>query len=203
MKKRKAVLALIIALTGLLISSFGMQVAYGQVPDFVRLDEQLHALIKEKSTPDALLLEAISRLGKVTESPAFWTQIANDPSYSSQHRRRAVFALFRRHAEKIGELHLLGEILKPAKWLQESSIVKLPFVFGAVPVDVNPNESIVCISVLYGGDIYIRILGNVEESAVREVLLGKEVKEVSFVVMQFGYVDGYDEWLRSPAPRQK
>ena len=199
MKNSKAVLVMAI----LCFYSTGLWtvVGYGQVPDFARLDDQLHALIKDKSTPDPTLLEAISRLGKISEPPAFWIQIANDPGYTIQHRRRAVFALFRRHAEYVRELHLLGQFLESSEWFQERSVEKVPFVFGWVPVPPAPNEIIFTISVLGGWKIYMRVAGDVEESTVREILSGKEGEglDMDLIITQYGYGDDYDEWLRRDA----
>jgi hypothetical protein len=54
------------------------------------IDAVLRSTITNKAASDEALLQAISRLGPVTELAAFWTGIANDSSYSTWHRTRAV-----------------------------------------------------------------------------------------------------------------
>lgn len=184
---------------------FGMVcifIGHAQVPDFAKLTVQLRAAITNKTTTDDVLLESISRLGKFSEPPSFWTKIANDPQYSRQHRTRAVFALFRRHGEWSGEAHLLGKCLMPAKWLEESSIEKVPYEFGKLPVDVNPGESVFSISVLHGPSIYVKLAGNVDVETFNALLRGNDVSNLKRepTILQYGYGDDYDDWLRGTFP---
>src|SRR5690349_13054789 len=67
--------------------------------DFPALDRVLHSVITDRQTSDSNLLQAISRLGPVTEPPSFWWPVIDDSSYSIAHRTRALYALFRRHGE--------------------------------------------------------------------------------------------------------
>src|SRR5437764_8037970 len=84
-----------LAVVALVIS---VRACQGQPPiDFQRLSAQLLNLITNKGVSDENLLETISRLGRVTEPSSFWNKIADDTSYSRQHRIRAIFALLRRH----------------------------------------------------------------------------------------------------------
>lgn len=188
-------LAILYLAAGILWTSVGQ----GQVPDFAHLDRQLRATIKDKSTSDSVLRESISRLGRFTESPGFWTEIANDPSYSLCHRTRAVFALFRRHGEWSGEPRSLGKCLAPAKWLNESSIERVTYVLGYLPTEVNPGESVYSITVLSGPKIYIRMRSEVDEETFHALLRGKNVPDLKTepTILQFGYGDDYDEWLRN------
>ena len=167
------------------------------ITNFTALDIQLHAAIANTNTPDDLLLESISRLGKITEPPSFWTQIADNTNYSLPHRTRAVFALFRRHGERCGDIQDLRRCLAPAKWLDQSSIQKIPFVFGFLPVEVNSEESIFSISVFYGPKIYIRLRGDVDYKTFVEAIRGeaKEPIKSELIILQCGYADDYEQWL--------
>jgi hypothetical protein len=180
-----------------LANLIGSIVGYSQVPDFAKLNSQLRAAITNKNTPDNILLESISRLGRITESPRFWTQVADDPSYSYRHRMRAVFALFRRHGERCGGLPDLRRCIAPAGWLKSSKIERVSFVFGWVPVEVHPEESIFAISVFERPKIYIRMRGNISvDTFVSELQeINQKVPKVDLTIMQFGYGDDYEKWL--------
>lgn len=188
------ILSLLCFATGLASTYVG----FAQSPDFAQLTTQLRATITNKTTSDVVLREAISRLGRVTESPSFWTQIANSTNYTRQHRTRAVFALFRRHGERTGQALALGECLASAKWLDESSVERVTWVFGPFPVEINEGESVYSISVLYGPRIFIRILGDVDEKTFKALIRGTSVSNLKKepIILQVGYGDDYDEWFR-------
>ena len=174
-------------------------VGFAQAPDFASLTIQLRTVIAERATSDDVLREAISRLGRVTEPPSFWTQIANSTNYSRQHRIRAVFALFRRHGESCGDVLSLGKCLEPAKWLDESSIERVTYVFGHLPIELNEGESVYSISVLDGPKIYIRMPGDIDRETFNALLRGKSVSTLKKepTILQCGYGDDYDEWFRA------
>jgi hypothetical protein len=174
-------------------------IGHAESPDFAQLDHRLRAVIKDKNTSDNDLLEAISRLGKLSEPASFWTQIANDPNYSTRHRTRAVFALFRRHGQWSGEMLSLARCIAPAKWLDESSIERVPYVFGYLPVEVTSGESVYSISVLHSSKIYIRLRGEVNQETFVSLLGGRDVTDLKTepTILQLGYADGYDDWIRN------
>ena len=180
------------------------QVGWAQtLTNFETLERELRANITNQHTPDDLLLESISRLGPVAEPASFWTRIADDTNYSLSHRRRAVFALFRRHCDKIGGISDLRRVLMPCAWLKNSRIEKVPFVFGWVPVEVNSGESIFTISVLNGPKIYIRMRGDIDYRRFVSELFGREGEQsanVDMTVLQFGYGDDYEKWLHNKIP---
>src|SRR5256885_5191590 len=72
--------------------------------NFELLDRKLLEMIRDKGVGVDDLQKAIEHLGKPVEDPQFWTQIANDDSFSVEHRRKCVFAFFRRHGMQRGSL---------------------------------------------------------------------------------------------------
>src|SRR5712671_5199865 len=81
--------------------------------DFTKLDMELRSVIQDRRTSDEDLLQAISRMGKVTEKPEFWKAIADDPACDTPHRRRVIFALFRRHGRPCTSLVQLAHVIGP------------------------------------------------------------------------------------------
>jgi hypothetical protein len=91
----------------------------------------------------------------------------------------------------------LGKCLEPAKWLDESSIERVTYVFGYLPIEVNKGESVYSISFLQGPKIYIRILGDVDQETFNTLLRGKSVANLKKepTILQIGYGDDYNEWF--------
>lgn len=170
-------------------------------PDFDQLDIQLRAAITNIAASDDVLLQSISRLGRVTEPASFWAQIADDSSYSIQHRTRAVFALFRRHGEWCGDARSLGACLRPAKWLDQSSVERITYVFGWLPVEVRPGESVYQISVFRGPSVFIRLQGDVDLETLTAFLRGRDTRALKTnpTILECAYGDDYDKWLRGAA----
>src|SRR5690242_4452091 len=81
--------------------------------DFAKLDLELRSVIEDRQTSDEDLLQAISRMGKVAEKPEFWKGIADDPTYGIPHRRRVIFALFRRHGQLCTGIAQLARVIGP------------------------------------------------------------------------------------------
>lgn len=185
---------------------FTAYVAHAQPPpDFEELNSRLLALIADKTTTDQVLLESISRLGRVTEPPAFWNRIADDSGYSRQHRTRAVFALFRRHGERRADVPSLGKCLGKADWLRESIKERVTSMFGPLPAELRPGHSTYSISVLGGPKIYITFPGDVDLVTFKTMLKGNIPADLKAdpVIVHIGYGDDYDEWLRGPLPGQQ
>ena len=177
--------------------------------DFPALDRVLHSVITNRQTSDAVLLQAISRLGPVTEPPSFWWPVIDDSSYSLAHRTRALHALFRRHGETRRSAADLREVLGYGKWLREASIWKEIFGVEKLPMAVNEGESVFRLTVFESTRIYIRVLGDVSQEAFAKFLkespkvykyppkvLRPEASRESIapVIFQYAYEDDYDRW---------
>jgi hypothetical protein len=177
----------------------------GASVDFAKLDNELRATITNAAISDEVLLECISRLGKTTEPASFWTQLANNDAYSIGHRVRAVFALFRRHGQWCGDVGSLGRTLAPARWLDQSNIERVTYVFGNLPIEVNPGESVYRISVLHRASIYVRMQGEVDIATFAGLLRGghEEAFRSNPRVLECAYGDDYDAWLRNNPPKRE
>ena len=171
------------------------------------MDDQLRTVIADVHAPDEDVLEAISHLGRHTEKPAFWTQIADNTNYPTLHRARCVLALFRRYVQGEVDLPTVGSDIEPAKWLEQSTIIKFGPEDGLpgnnpIPVDFKEGDSIFQINVLDSWHfIYFRIKGEVTlEQFTSELKGGGENyltsnKVPRLFIEQLGYVDDYDDWL--------
>jgi hypothetical protein len=174
--------------------------------DFPALDRALHSVITNRQTSDTVLLQAISRLGPVTEPPSFWWNVIEDSSYSIPHRTRALHALFRRHCETRGSVTDLRNVLGDGKWLHEAACTKVTYVFGWLPVEVNEGESVFMLTVFGSARIYIQVLADIDEEAFAKVLkespkvvpkvLRPEAshQNVNPAIIRYGYQDDYDRW---------
>lgn len=174
--------------------------------DFPDLDRVLHSVITNRQTSDTVLLQAISRLGPVTEPPLFWWSVIDDSSYSLAHRTRALHALFRRHGEIRRSAIDLRNVLGDGKWLAEATIAKE--TLGSGPLPVEEGESVFCLTVFRSAPlsarIYIRVLGDVSNEAFARVLkenvspkvLRPEASHENINPNILGYVyqDDYDRW---------
>jgi hypothetical protein len=196
MKKLMPILALAAPLgVALLCLAPGQR---NELPEFSKWREKLLLTITNKTISDDTLLESISMLGRVTEPPSFWTTIADDRSYPVKQRTRAVFALFRRHAMWCPDCRELSATLAPAQWLSQSTVSRIEFVFGLLPIDVNEGQSVYQTSVLNGPSIYIKLQGDIAPEAFSELLHAKPGAAVKMnpAIIQCAYSDDYDEWLR-------
>ena len=182
------------------------------------MTRRCHSIITNRTSTDTELLEAISRLGKTAETPRFWTQVANDPTYGVLHRKRCVMALFRRHGSYQGHAADLANVIDGAKWLHKGDITQVGAITGSIPVDVNIDDTIFLIMVLdqeeqESGErmkskhfgIYVRVLGKVSlEEFTSVVRTGRpSTGDGNVIIAQYGYADDYEEWLRRPQDRPK
>src|SRR5262245_17481718 len=126
----------------------GTCVPLARAVDFAQLEIELRSTITNRAVTDEVLLQAISRLGKVSEPPDFWTRIANDSSYTLTHRRRCIFALVRRHGMSCTSIEPLARRLTPATWLRDEDIELVTHVFGWIPIDFTLEDSVFRIRVL-------------------------------------------------------
>jgi hypothetical protein len=170
--------------------------------DFKKWDSQLHSIITNNTASTTELLEAISRLGRVTEPPALWTAVVNDPNFSKDHRRKSIFALFRRHGRYCTGLRELAKVISSPKWFQVSDITEVTYVFGNIPVELNKDETVFRIMVLSsehegGPSIYVRLMGHVKKDVFSKLLFGTaDPTQDDVVVLQCGFTDNYEIWLQ-------
>jgi hypothetical protein len=157
--------------------------------------------LKQIANPDikqAALVEAIQKLGPVTEEPGFWSAIANDEKYSQDHRRRAVYELFQRHIHSGMTLAVMAELLDDPTWLKDEDITMVTMVGGKLPVKWSMEDTIFILHIFPGlpdrqyahWAAYIKISGKVERQSIVDVLRGRPVEPAAAraTVLEIGLV---------------
>lgn len=110
------------------------------------MNNNLKNIADPASSKDSLL-NALSNLKEVNENSTFWADIANSDRFNNDHRRRAVFMLFKRHVKPKIRLKELGEILNHPTWLQFENIHIIKELTGEIPVEFNLNNTAILINI--------------------------------------------------------
>jgi hypothetical protein len=136
-----------------------------------------YRLIADKRASKQELLAAVRTLHDVVEPPSFWSDIANDAEYSSDHQRICIFQLFSRHVHAGMTLLQLAAVLNKPRWLKRENIMKITSLYGKVPVLFNLEDSIFAIRPGLPPEnysaIYLRIRGKeVEPDGLFDLLKG-------------------------------
>ena len=157
------------------------------------MDDLLQVIANPKTDKETLM-RAIQQLGTVTEAAHFWSNMANSDSYSQDHRRRAVFQLWKRHVSPGITQAQLAQILANPSWLADEDIHVVTFLAGKIPVKVRFEHTIFLLRLfpdLPDGRwkywaIYLSVSGKVKAESVRCVLRGDAVGASSAKVLEFG-----------------
>jgi hypothetical protein len=134
--------------------------------------------IAKRGVAATKLDQAIAKLPlSPSESPKFWSRIANDSTYSRYHRRRAVFQLFRRHIHAGMRLNDLAHLLNRPTWLRAGDIDVIDILAGELPVSFGPRDVVFVLRVLPEprqdtSAVYLRIAGRVDIEGYRSCILG-------------------------------
>jgi hypothetical protein len=104
--------------------------------------DPLLSVIAKKDLPEKELISAIKHLGPVTEPASFWNGIASNATYSPNHRRHAVFQLFKRHITSDLTLSEFGKRLEGATWLEDKNIDQMGFLSGQWEMEYTGDDSI-------------------------------------------------------------
>src|SRR2546428_3160838 len=105
--------------------------------------------IAKRGIAATTLDEAIARLPMPPSAMLkFWSKIANDPTYSRYHRRRAVFQLLRRYLQVGMRLTDLAHLLNRPTWLPAGDIDVVEIVRGLIPVTFDPKDTMFVLVVL-------------------------------------------------------
>ena len=139
-------------------------------------------LIASPQVEGEALTAAIKSLGPPAEAASFWTKIANSDSYSADHRRRAIFALFGRHVSPGITLGQLGKILDHPTWLRDDDIDLVTVVGGKLPVHFSAEDTIVVFTVFamvpdgiyQSWAIYLTAAGKIDRAQIIAVLRGDQ-----------------------------
>jgi hypothetical protein len=161
---------------------------------------EARAAIADPHTKDDLLLTLLGNVGPVDESPAFWKEIANNPTFSDLHRRRAVMQLFYRHVRVGMTLRELGEVTKGSTWVKDSDIVAVRLFSGTLPLH-GTTGNIFGIGVLPthdadgGYNVWFKMEDGVSRDAIAEAILRGPDRlnssDAQTKILDIGFSDGY------------
>jgi hypothetical protein len=156
------------------------------------------SIIADPSTGRAELLDALRQLGPITERADFWSGIANSAAYRQDHRRQAVFALFRRHVSPGTTLADLARLLDGPTWLVDDDISVMTALGGKIPVAWTLDDTAAVLSVFPGladdqhqyWAIYLRIGGQIDEQSIRAALRGAPAPSAvqQAQILEIGYL---------------
>ena len=105
------------------------------------------SVIADPTTDLETVVTSVKKLGDVDESPAFWTRIANDNSFSAQHRRIFIFQLFLRHVKNEITLRQFSKILDKPSWLKIENISVVRELAGKIPITFDMKNTILAIAI--------------------------------------------------------
>jgi hypothetical protein len=142
--------------------------------------DELLGIIANPQTDKETLKGTIQKLEAVDEDAKFWVNIANSDQYNQDHRRRAVFALFKRHISPPTTLIELVSILDNPTWLKREDIRVVSELAGQIPVTFNQKDTVFVLSVfpdLPDGRyafwaIYLRVEGKMTAETFSNILYG-------------------------------
>ncbi|NBR87741.1 MAG: hypothetical protein EBS84_20190 [Proteobacteria bacterium] len=123
---------------------------------------------------------AIANAGPTTESPTFWTGIANDVRYSIPHRQLCISALFHRHVKAGMRLAELKTSLHNSKWLKEEYVSEFRAVTGTIPFPYEPGVFSVFSFVILpqaqedADAVYVKIRGDIRGKDLFNYLLTEQ-----------------------------
>ena len=163
------------------------------------MNDLLLTIADPKTNRDALI-QAIQDLTQDVVEPAqFWADIANNVEYSKDHRRRAIFELFRRHVAPGMTIFELAKILDNPNWLAEEDIYVIIDLAGEIPVELTADDTVFVLNIFpdlpdgryQNWAIYLRVSGKVDTQDFFNLLQGDEtvsssVKEAE--ILEFALV---------------
>lgn len=124
------------------------------------------SLISNKNTTDHDLAWVLYSLGSITESPQFWSAIANDSAYRVSHRRFCVFQLFRRHVPPGENIAEMAVLLDQPRWVSDQDILIVTALGGKIPVKWTFEDTVFVLDVLPKSEdrwaVYLKISGKVD-----------------------------------------
>ena len=149
--------------------------------------DSLLATIAEPKTSREALIQALGQLGPPSEPASFWTSIANSSSYGPDHRRRAVFELFKRHVAPGQTLGQLAQLLDHPTWLDAADVSVVDRLGGKIPVAWSSADTIFAIALFPGVSnrryahwtIYLKVSGKVDRYSFVRALRGEPVADAA------------------------
>jgi hypothetical protein len=171
-------------LTGWLLFTNGCRVQNPATDGSQAADGNLRAIQYPNAQEESVGF-AIGQLGAVTEPASFWTDIANSPRYSMEHRRACIVALFRRHVHAGMTLNEIAAKLDNQIWLQKEDIHEITSMAGSLPVRSVLSDTTVGITIFQHEKqkwatplIYLRFAGrSVGSTDIYNALKGEMVSK--------------------------
>ena len=161
------------------------------------MDNKLLLIIANKEIKEKELLQAIQALGTVTESPKFWTGIANSLDYRERHRCYCVLQLVRRHVLPGMKFSKFAQILDNPIWLKDEDIGVVDIVRGEIPVTWTFEDTVFVLRVfpeLVKGRnyaIYLTVSGKIDRNDFIKLLRGKDVNQrvKEAIILEVGFIE--------------
>jgi hypothetical protein len=131
------------------------------------MDDDALRVISDPGRSESELIDAIARLGQVTEPPPFWSALANSAAHSAIQRRHYVFQLLRRHVAPGMTLSQLAQLLDGPTWLHRADIEVIEDLGGTIPVRMTDSDTVFRLRVTPGSglpdfrDAYFRVAGKI------------------------------------------
>jgi hypothetical protein len=157
--------------------------------ELARGGDALNDILATISNPDTdreALTRAIQQVRSADVPSTFWADIANGENYRRDHRRWAVFELFRRYVRTGMTLGELGQVLGGARWLSPDSIQVVTYLIGELPVQWTPDDTVFVVPIFPGvadgryaqWALYLRVQGKVNTDTLVRALRGELLSEV-------------------------
>jgi hypothetical protein len=132
-------------------------------------------------TDHALLNALLNLEDEIEETPGFWSAIANDKNFNDNHRRYAVFMLFKRHVKAGISINQLGELMNKPSWLSYEDVTLIEKIAGEMPIEFSLADSFFIIKVFshlsYGRweywGIYFKIEGKINRRDFYNIISGE------------------------------
>ncbi len=183
-------------LTSLLISAVILKQHNNKLVHRIKIvhttETEAFSTIVKHGITETTLDKAISRLKMPpTETPSFWSKIANDPSYGDFHRRKAAIEIFKRHVHVGMPISKLKQILNHPTWLQRNDVKRVDSVIGWIPVTMNFEDSVFILAVLpreQWSAICLRVSGRIENQSFRNSIFDNSNSNTgNATIMEIGY----------------
>lgn len=157
--------------------------------------EHPQQIISDPNKSEAELIDAIARLGPVTEPPGFWAGLANSDEHSAVQRRHYVFQLFHRHVAPGMRLSRLAELLDEPQWLNRADIEVIEDLGGTIPVRMTADDTVFKLRVAPGRElpdvwaIYLRVAGKITGDQLYALLREKAGDEATALaeILEIGF----------------
>jgi len=138
-------------------------------------------IIADPAVSEEELIDAVGRLGAVTEPSSFWADLANRADRSPNQRRLYVLQLFRRHVSAGMSLSELAQILNKPAWLSDETFEVVEDLGGTIPVRLTEDNTVFVLRLIPDREtseiwaIYVSVTGKHSTGQLYTALRGDAV----------------------------